>query len=67
MKKILKSSQEDLSGAIVEIALAGHQGWWFVLQDDGGPCVRVQRPEDFRDRWVDRKFVKRHPPATHAI
>lgn len=48
----------SLLGATVEVQLALHDGTWMVVQDDGGPSVRVQRPEDFRARWVDRKFIK---------
>lgn len=47
----------SLLGAVVECSLALHQGRWMVFEDMGAPSVRIQRPQDFRGRWVDRKFL----------
>jgi hypothetical protein len=48
----------DLLGAVVEVSMIGWDGKWLVVEDSGGARVFVQRPQDFRRRWVMRRYVK---------
>jgi len=48
----------SLLGAVVEVNMIGWDGEWLVVDDDGGAKVWVQRPQDFKRRWVMRRYVK---------
>lgn len=48
----------SLLGAVVEVNMIGWDGKWLVVEDDGGAKVWVQRPQDFKRRWVMRRYVK---------
>jgi hypothetical protein len=45
-------------GAFVEISMIGYEGRWLVVRDDGGAKVWVQRPQDFKPKWVMRRYIK---------
>jgi hypothetical protein len=44
-------------GAVVEVNMIGYDGRWLVVKDCGAK-VWVQRPQDFKPKWVLRRYIK---------
>jgi hypothetical protein len=49
---------DPLLGAVVGVNMIGYEGRWLVVRDEGGAKAWVQRPQDFKPRWVMRRYVK---------
>jgi len=50
-------SPVSLLGAVVEIKMIGYDGRWFVVREEGKK-IWVQRPQDFKPKWVWRRYAK---------